>query len=119
MAALISELYVSDLDASLAFYTALGFRVRYRRPAEHFARVARGDAELMLEEPRGRTWLSASLDNPRGIGVNLQIATDAVEALFTALPSGIRPYPWARCRGWMWGFSSKHNSTAFSGGVRW
>jgi catechol 2,3-dioxygenase-like lactoylglutathione lyase family enzyme len=52
-AALVPELYVSDLDASLTFYARFGFVVRYARPAERFAYLAREEAELMLEEPSG------------------------------------------------------------------
>lgn len=88
MTALIPELYVADLDASLAFYAALGFAVVYRREEERFARIARGGAEIMLEEPRGRTWLLAPLAHPRGVGVNLQITVADADALFAARPDG-------------------------------
>ena len=87
MAALIPELYVSDLDASLAFYAALGFGVRYLRPEERFARIGRGEAEIMLEEPIGRTWLLAPLADRRGVGINLQITATGVDALFAARPA--------------------------------
>ena len=87
MAALIPELYVSDLAASLAFYQALGFRVVYRRDEERFARIARGDAEIMLEQPRGRTWLLAPLSSPRGIGMNLQMTVTDAGTLFAARPA--------------------------------
>jgi len=86
-AALVPELYVSDLDASLIFYARVGFVVRYARPAERFAYLAREGAELMLEEPSGRIWLSAPLVRPFGRGMNLQIAAADVEALYAIATS--------------------------------
>lgn len=47
---LVPELLVGDLAASLAFWRDLcGFSVRYDRPAEGFAYIARGGAHLFLE----------------------------------------------------------------------
>ena len=80
---LVPELYVNDLDASLRFYVDLcGFAVEYARPAERFAFLARGAAQLMLEEPIGRTFLAGPLDRPFGRGVNFQIAVDDVATLY-------------------------------------
>lgn len=81
-AALVPELYVSDLARSLAFYCgALGFRMVYERPEERFAYLERAGAELMLEEPVGRTWLAGSLEAPYGRGVNFQITVEDAAAL--------------------------------------
>ena len=81
-AALVPELYVSDLARSLGFYCgALGFAIVYQRPAERFAYIARGGAELMLEEPAGRTWLAGPLEAPYGRGVNFQIEVEDAAAL--------------------------------------
>ena len=67
-AALVPELYVSDLARSLAFYCDLaGFEVRYERRDEAFAYIALGQAELMLEEP---------------IGVNLQITVPDTDRIY-------------------------------------
>ena len=79
--ALVPELYVSDLATSLAFYARLGFAARYARPEEAFGYLERDGAELMLREPRGRFWLSGSLERPFGRGVNLQIAVGDASAL--------------------------------------
>ncbi|WP_375208622.1 bleomycin resistance protein [Hyphomonas jannaschiana] len=89
-AALVPELYVSDLARSLAFYCgALGFRMVYERPEERFAYLERAGAELMLEEPIGRTWLAGPLETPYGRGVNFQIAVeDAVALCKAALAAG-------------------------------
>ena len=49
--ALVPELYVSNLAASLEFYVGLlGFRVEYERPDENFAALLLGTAHLMLEQ---------------------------------------------------------------------
>jgi catechol 2,3-dioxygenase-like lactoylglutathione lyase family enzyme len=77
--ALVPELDVLDLDASLQFYVGVaGFAVRYERPEERFALLARGGAELMLQEAAGpgRRFRTAPLERPFGRGVNLQIAVD-------------------------------------------
>ncbi len=89
-AALVPELYVSDLARSLAYYCgALGFSIVYQRPAERFAYIEREGAELMLEEPIGRTWLAGPLEPPFGRGVNFQIeAADAAALRDTALAAG-------------------------------
>ena len=82
---IVPELYVSDLATSLAFYhDVLGFRTRYARPSERFAYLERGAAELMLEEPRGRTWLLGELEHPYGRGINLQITINDVDRLHGA-----------------------------------
>jgi len=81
-ATLVPELYVSDLDRSLAFYCgALGFAIVYQRSEERFAYLERAGAELMLEEPIGRTWLAGPLEAPYGRGVNFQIAVEDSAAM--------------------------------------
>ncbi|MBD3769212.1 MAG: VOC family protein [Rhodobacterales bacterium] len=89
-AALVPELYVSDLARSLAFYCgALGFRIVYQRSEERFAYIEREGAELMLEEPVGRTWLAGPLEAPFGRGVNFQIeVADAAALRDKALAAG-------------------------------
>ncbi|KDA02389.1 bleomycin resistance protein [Hyphomonas oceanitis] len=82
-AALVPELYVSELARSLAFYCDLaGFEIRYERRDEAFAYIGLGTAELMLEEPVGRTWLTAALDHPYGRGINLQISVPDAGRLY-------------------------------------
>ena len=85
---LVPELIVSDLAASLAFYTGvLGFRVLYDRPEERFAYLERDGVELMLEQPlrRDRLWPAAALEHPYGRGVNFQIEVAAVDPLWEAV----------------------------------
>jgi catechol 2,3-dioxygenase-like lactoylglutathione lyase family enzyme len=70
----VPELYCSDLERSLAFYVGLmGFAVQFRRPEERFAYLDRDGAEIMLEQPTGRTFFTAELEHPYGRGVNFQI----------------------------------------------
>ena len=84
MSALVPELDVADLEASLGFYVkTLGFKVRYRRREDRFAYLEREGAELMLEEAEGpgRRFRTAPLEHPYGRGMNLQIACSNVARL--------------------------------------
>lgn len=86
MTVLVPELYVSDFEVSLDFYTReLGFTIRYRRDHDRFAYLERHGAELMIEEPVGRTWLLDHLERPYGRGINLQIASPDVQDLYHRL----------------------------------
>ena len=88
-AALVPELSVASLAASLAFYCDLiGFSVRYSRPEEGFAYLELGQAELMLDQSGvGRDWVTAPLDYPRGRGVNFQIEVAALAPILDRLAS--------------------------------
>lgn len=82
--ALVPELDVSDLAASLAVYRdLLGFTLAFERPEEGFAYLTRGPAHLMLQQADGpsRRFRTAPLERPYGRGVNLQIAADDADAL--------------------------------------
>ncbi len=82
---LIPELYCSDYQRSLRFYTqVLGFTVDYAREEKGFAMLNREEARLMLDEimPDKRTWVTAELELPFGRGINLQIEVSNVEALY-------------------------------------
>jgi catechol 2,3-dioxygenase-like lactoylglutathione lyase family enzyme len=86
--AVIPELQVTDLAASLAFYTrVLGFTVAYSRPEERFAMLEREDAALMLEQAGGpgRRITATPLERPFGRGLNLQILVSDVDALAAAV----------------------------------
>ena len=86
-AALVPELSVVSLSASLAFYCDLiGFSVRYSRAEEGFAYIALGHAELMLDQSGvGRDWVTAPADYPRGRGVNFQIEIDTLTPILDRL----------------------------------
>ncbi len=52
-AALVPELYVSGLAASVVFYLdVLGFQIEFDRPEDEFVCLRLGEARLMLEETR-------------------------------------------------------------------
>ena len=77
------ELFVRDIDASLRFYVdQLGFRTVRRESG--FAVVSLGDAHLLLATPDEaapamESWLASG---PRGIGLDIRIMVDAVDALY-------------------------------------
>jgi catechol 2,3-dioxygenase-like lactoylglutathione lyase family enzyme len=91
-AKLVPELICSDLARSLRFYTEVaGFRVLYERLEDRFAFLDREGAQLMLEQPTGRTLLAGKLSHPYGRGMNLQIEVADVAALHASVAaSGAR-----------------------------
>jgi catechol 2,3-dioxygenase-like lactoylglutathione lyase family enzyme len=103
-AALVPELYVSQLERSLRFYLDLiGFALEYDRPEERFAMLALGAARLMIEEApsldaatqaelaRGE-WRIAELRHPFGRGVNFELAVPDVAEISARLSAaGHRP----------------------------
>ncbi|MEW1840595.1 VOC family protein [Nonomuraea angiospora] len=87
MSRLVPELICSDIQASLAFYRLLGFKIRYERPQERFAYLERDGADLMLEQPlsQDRLYPRAELDHPYGRGINLTVEVDDVDEVHTTL----------------------------------
>jgi catechol 2,3-dioxygenase-like lactoylglutathione lyase family enzyme len=85
--ALIPELAVTNCAASLSFYCdLLGFAVVYERPEEGFAFLAKGDAQLMIDEiGKGRTFEPAPFIAPLGRGVNFQILVTDLTAILERL----------------------------------
>ena len=84
-ARLVPELLVSDFATSLDFYVRLiGFAVRYDRPAEKFAYLDLGGAELMIEQETD-FWLTAKRERPYGRGINLQIEADDLDGILARL----------------------------------
>jgi hypothetical protein len=76
-ARLVPELVCSDFGRSFDLYTGvLGFAVLYDRCEERFAYLDREGAQLMLEQPTGRSFVVGELDHPYGRGLNLQIEVD-------------------------------------------
>jgi catechol 2,3-dioxygenase-like lactoylglutathione lyase family enzyme len=95
MPALVPELAVTDLVASLAFWRdTLGFAVAYARPEEGFAYLKRGGAAVMLDQiGLGRDFDGGHLprERPFGRGVNLQIGIPALAPLVRALEDAAWP----------------------------
>ncbi len=85
---LVPELICSDIERSLKFYTeVLGFTVLFARPEERFAYLEREGAQLMIEQSVGRAFLAGELAYPYGRGMNLQIRTENVDALYVRVQS--------------------------------
>ena len=85
-AKLVPELYCSDIERSLGFYTDfLDFEVRYSRPDEGFYYLSREGAELMLDHSRTRRLVNGSVAQPFGRGLNLQIEVSDVKTLHDGL----------------------------------
>jgi len=85
--ALVPELLVTDLAASLDFWVGLcGFEVLYERPEEGFASIALGTARVMLDQiGLGRDWVAAPLHRPLGRGVNFEIAVETIAPVLERL----------------------------------
>ncbi len=88
--ALVPELYVTALPASLAFWRdLLGFRVLYDRPEQGFAAIEREGIEFMLEEyetgPSERCWETGPREKPYGRGINFEMTVSDIAALLERL----------------------------------
>lgn len=92
--ALVPELGVTDIGASLAFWRDLcGFAVLWDRPEEGFACLERDGARIMLDQLGGtRDWLAAPAERPLGRGMNLEIAVASLAPLLTALEAAAWPF---------------------------
>lgn len=89
---LVPELSVTDLEASLKFYTqVLGFEVVFTRTAPPFAYLNFEGAQLMLEEIETGGWQTGELSRPFGRGINLQIECADVSALRDKISAAAYP----------------------------
>ncbi len=83
--ALVPELMVSDLAASLRFWRGLcGFSVAWERPEDGFACLDLGGARVMLEQaewPGQRRWRTGPLERPFGRGIHLEIGAPVAPIL--------------------------------------
>ena len=82
---LVPELTAKDLEASLRFYRAAGFSVRFRRDDPPFAYLELGHAQIMLEEEHAGGWNIEPLDRPLGRGINFQIEVSDAQSTYAAL----------------------------------
>ena len=86
---LIPELCCSNIKISITFYTeVLGFDIEFQREEEGFAMLQRQASRIMLDEieknPKvmKQIWLSGLLEKPFGRGINFQIRTSNIDALY-------------------------------------
>jgi len=91
---MVPELSVANYRESLDFYTKIiGFSIRFERETPLFAYLDLDGAQLMIEEDHDTAWLVASLENPRGRGINLQIDVPDVNEVQNRLDeAGIAPF---------------------------
>jgi catechol 2,3-dioxygenase-like lactoylglutathione lyase family enzyme len=84
-AALVPELAVTDLDASLRFWCGLlGFVITFDRPEARFAFLDRDRAQIMLYQRNG-SWETGPLDYPFGRGINFQTKIEPLNPVLAAL----------------------------------
>ena len=90
---LIPELYVSDIEASLIFYSHLDFKILYKREHEKFVFLEREGSQLMLEESNDDIWKTGVIEMPFGRGVNFQIRVNDVDRLHeVSMKNGFQIY---------------------------
>ena len=83
---IIPELSVSDLEKSLAFYKALGFKIEYERPENKFVFLSMGEIQFMIQEiSDDDKWDVAPLSYPFGNGISFQLEVDNVESIYNSL----------------------------------
>lgn len=79
------ELYVSNFQKSLNFYTRiLGFKVENQREDPLFAVLSYQGSHLMIQEldpNEDKAFITGSYEYPFGRGINFQIDTDNVQEL--------------------------------------
>lgn len=95
---LVPELWCSDFEDSLKFYTEiLGFTVAQRRLTDPHAYLSLQGSQIMVAwwEPDGtwEPWVPEPLERPYGRGINLQFMVDNVRDIHAAvLSAGLKPF---------------------------
>lgn len=83
------ELYVTDFEKSLDFYTKiLGFTVEYQRDNPLFAFLSYQDSHIMIQEldpNEDEEFITGKFEYPFGRGINFQIDTDDVQKIADSL----------------------------------
>lgn len=95
---LLPELYVTDFQKSLHFYTEiLGFAIEYQRESPFFAFLSYQGSQLMIQEldpNEDKAFITGIYEYPFGRGINFQIDTNEVEQLAKLLKA--QDYPLRR-----------------------
>lgn len=81
------ELYVSNFQKSLHFYTnILGFKLEYQRSNPSFAFFSYQGSQLMIQqEDNDEEWHNGKPEYPYGRGLNFQIETDNIQKIIDSL----------------------------------
>ena len=83
---IIPELSVTNLQDSLKFYKAIGFKVEYERPENKFVFLSLGEIQFMLQEiSEDDKWDVAPLSYPFGNGINFQLEVDDIDKIYKSL----------------------------------
>lgn len=96
--ALVPELKVTSLEASLRFWRdLLGFQVLYDRPEQGFAAIEREGVEFMLDQygagPADRVgiWETGPRERPFGRGINFEITMTGLDRLLASVEAARWP----------------------------
>ena len=83
---IIPELSVTNLENSIKFYKAIGFKIEYERPEDKFVFLSLGEIQFMLQEiTNDDKWNIAPLTYPFGNGINFQLEVKSVDKIYKAL----------------------------------
>ncbi|MGX0904091.1 catechol 2,3-dioxygenase-like lactoylglutathione lyase family enzyme [Roseovarius sp. MBR-79] len=95
--ALVPELWCSDFEASIEFYTTvLGFEIAQRRGNDPHAYLTLDGAQVMIAhwklDGNWAPWLAEQMARPYGRGVNFQFMVPDVDRIYEAvLARGAKP----------------------------
>lgn len=82
----IPELSVTNLEKSLDFYKAMGFKIEYERSENKFAFISLDEIQFMLQEISDNDkWDVAPLSYPFGNGINFQLEVDNLDEIYSNL----------------------------------
>ena len=84
---IIPELSVTNLENSIKFYKAIGFKIEYERPENKFVFLSLGEIQFMLQEltTADDKWDVAPLSYPFGNGINFQLEVENVDKIYNAI----------------------------------
>jgi len=111
----VPEFWCSNFDESLHFYTeVLGFSVAQRRGNDHHAYLEFEGAQIMIARwKQDGSWEPAPLEKPYGRGVNFQILTENIKAIYeSVLAAEIKPFVELHTR-WYWRTDRMDERTEF------
>ena len=95
---LVPELWCSDFEKSLAFYTdCLGFDVAQRRGSDPHAYLSLQGAQIMIawwqHDGAWEPWFPKPMERPYGRGLNVQFMVDNVREMHsTVVSAGVKPF---------------------------
>ena len=88
---LIPEIYVSNFQKSLEFYSNLGFKIEYHRDNPEFAFLSFQGSQIMIQELQPDEKEEEKLGYPFGRGINFQIETNNLQIIIDSLKKNNYP----------------------------